>query len=296
MRFQQFLLILPLILSLPWANATENTNTESGIVISAGREGLGYWGIATRLRAVALESSLPVEVLESVGSTENLERLADPKSPVSLALTQSDALRSYLDLHPGFRVDLEIFESIGKECVFVITHAGSGVHSVDDLRVSGAGHRLAIQSADSGSAVTFELMRKLDQDLGNTAVVYMDTQVAMDQLGTDVPNAVDTVMLVHRPKVLSPELRHALTNPEKFQLVSFDDPNLSGKLPNGDAVYIPLDVPLIRSGWKTERSVRTLCMKGLLVGSKSKLSSTDQTKLERIIDTRWMRIYAEDIR
>jgi hypothetical protein len=296
MRLQQFLLILPLILSLPWTNAAENNNTESGIIISAGREGLGYWGIATRLQAVALEASVPVEVLESVGSTENLERLADPKSPVSLALTQSDALRSYLDLHPGFRVDLEIFESIGKECVFVITHASSGVHSVDDLRASGAGHRLAIQSADSGSAVTFDVMRKLDPDLGNTVVVYMDTQVAMDQLGTDVPNVVDTVMLVHRPKVHSPELRHALTNPEQFQLVSFDDPNLSGKLPNGDPVYTPLDVPLIRRGWKTERSVRTLCMKGLLVGSRSKLSPTDRTRLERIINTQWMRVYAEDVR
>ena len=296
MRLQQFLLILPLILSLPWTNAAENNNTESGIIISAGREGLGYWGIATRLQAVALEASVPVEVLESVGSTENLERLADPKSPVSLALTQSDALRSYLDLHPGFRVDLEVFESIGKECIFVITHASSGVHSVDDLRASGAGHRLAIQSADSGSAVTFDVMRKLDPDLGNTVVVYMDTQVAMDQLGTDVPNVVDAVMLVHRPKVHSPELRHALTNPEQFQLVSFDDPNLSGKLPNGDPVYTPLDVPLIRRGWKTERSVRTLCMKGLLVGSRSKLSSTDRTRLERIINTQWMRVYAEDVR
>jgi len=296
LQLQQFLLILSLILLLPWTNAAENNNTESGIVISAGREGLGYWGIATRLQAVALEASLSVEVVESVGSTENLERLADPKNPVSLALTQSDALRNYLDLHPGFRVDLEIFESIGMECVFVITHAGSGVRSVDDLRASGAGHRLAIQSADSGSAVTFDVMRKIDPDLANTAVVYMDTRVAMDQLGTDGPNAVDTVMLVHRPKVLSPELRRALTNPGQFQLVSFDDPDLAGKLPNGDPVYIPLDVPLIRSGWKTERSVPTLCMKGLLVGSRSKLSPADRTRLERIINNQWMRVYAEDVR
>jgi len=293
MRIQQLLSVLLLTLSLPWAHATETSDTEPGIVISAGREGLGYWGIATRLQAVALESLLPIDVRESVGATENLKRLADPESPVSLALTQSDALRHYLDLHPGFQVDLEIFESIGKECVFVITDKNSGLHSEDDLRAPDAGHRLAIQSADSGSAVTFELMRKHAPDLENTEVVYMDTRIAMDQLGTDSPDAVDAVMLVHRPKVHSPELRRALTDPERFRLVSFNNPDLGGKLPNGDPVYVSLDVPLIRSGWKTERSVRTLCMEGLLVGSRNKLSPTDRARLVQIIELQWMRIYAE---
>jgi len=293
MRIQQLLSVLLLTLSLPWAHATETSDTEPGIVISAGREGLGYWGIATRLQAVALESLLPIDVRESVGATENLKRLADPESPVSLALTQSDALRHYLDLHPGFQVDLEIFESIGKECVFVITDKNSGLHSEDDLRAPDAGHRLAIQSADSGSAVTFELMRKHAPDLENTEVVYMDTRIAMDQLGTDSPDAVDAVMLVHRPKVHSPELRRALTDPERFRLVSFNNPDLGGKLPNGDPVYVSLDVPLIRSGWKTKRSVRTLCMEGLLVGSRNKLSPTDRARLVQIIELQWMRIYAE---
>ena len=296
MRIQQFLSLLLLTLTLPWANAAETTGTETGMVISAGREGLGYWGIAARLQAVALESSLPIDILESVGATENLKRLADPNSPVSLALTQSDALRRYLDLHPGFQVDLEIFESIGKECVFIITDKNGDLHSEDDLRAAGTGHRIAIQNADSGSAVTLELMRTLDPDLGNIDVVYMDTLTAMDQLGADSPDAVDAVMLVHRPKVHSAELRRALTNPERFQLLSFDNPIPGGKLPNGDPVYVPLDVPLIRTGWKTERSVPTLCMEGLLVGSRNKLSPTDLARLKRIIELQWMRIYAEDSR
>ncbi len=296
MRIQQLLSVLLITLSLPLAHATETSDTESGIVISAGREGLGYWGIAKRLQMVALESSLPVEVRESVGATENLKRLADPDSPVSLALTQSDALQRYLDLHPGFLADLVIFESIGKECVFVITDKNSSLHSEDDLRAPGAGHRLAIQSADSGSAVTFELMRKLDPDLENTEVVYMDTRVAMDQLGTNSADAVDAVMLVHRPKVHSPELRRALTNPERYRLVSFNYPNLGGKLPNGDPIYVPLDVPLIRIGWKTESSVRTLCMQGLLVGTRDKLTPTDQARLKQIVEFQWMRIYPEDNR
>jgi len=87
-----------------------------------------------------------------------------------------------------------------------------------------------------------------------------------------------------------------LTNPERFRLVSINNSKLGGKLPNGDPVYVPLDVPLIRSGWKTERSVRTLCMEGLLVGSRNKLSPTDLARLERIIELQWMRIYPEENR
>ena len=295
MRIQKLLSILLLTLSLPWAHASETADTESGVVISAGREGMGYWGIATRLQAVALESSLPVEVRDSVGATENLKRLADPESPVSLALTQSDALRSYLDLHPGFQADLEIFESIGKECVFVIADKDSGLRSEDDLWAAGKGHRLAIQSADSGSAVTFELMRNHDPDFNNTEVVYMDTRVALEQLGSNNPDAVDAIMLVHRPKLRPPELQSALTHPERFQLVSFNNPGFGGKLPNGDPVYVSMDIPLIRSGWKTKRSVRTLCMEGFLVGSKSKLSPADRTKLMHIFDYQWMRVYAEEV-
>ena len=92
----------------------------------------------------------------------------------------------------------------------------------------------------------------------------------------------------------SPELRRALTEPERFRLVSFNNTDLGGKLPNGDPVYVSLDVPLIRSGWKTERSIRTLCMEGLLVGSRNKLSPTDRAKLVRILELQWMRIYPEN--
>jgi TRAP-type uncharacterized transport system substrate-binding protein len=294
MRFRKMLLTLLLVIPLPGIHADESAGAESGLVISAGREGLGYWGIATRLQAVALESELPVDVRESVGSMENLERLADPDSPVSLALTQSDALHAFLGTHPGSQADIEIFESIGKECVFVIADKDSGLRSDADLSKPDSGHRLAIQDANSGSAITFEVMRKLDPDLGNTEVVYMDTRIAMDQMGAESPDIVDAVMLVHRPKVHSPELQRALSNPDRFQLVSFDNADLRGKLPNGDPIYAPLDVPLIRSGWKTERSVQTICVKGLLVGSRSKLSPDDRDRLMRIIDYQWMRVYSEE--
>jgi TRAP-type uncharacterized transport system substrate-binding protein len=286
--------MLLLTISFPGIHADESANVDIGVVISAGREGLGYWGIATRLQTVALESAMPVEVMESVGSTENLKRLADPDSSVSLALTQSDALHAFLDAHPGSLVDIEIFESIGKECVFVIADKDSDIHSDEDLREPNSGNRLAIQNANSGSAITFEVMRKLDPGFGNTKVVYMDTQAAMDNMGADTLNTVNAVMLVHRPKVHSTELQRALSNPDRFQLVSINSSDIRGKLPNGDPIYTQLDVPFIRRGWNTERSLRTICVKGLLVGSRSKLPSKARDKLLRIIDYQWMRVYSDE--
>lgn len=307
MFFRWKLLVLSAALALPTAHATDTDTatdtdvaagsdaaTEPDIVISAGRKDLGYWGIASRLRQAATEYSLGIDLRESVGASENLQRLGDPESPVGLALTQTDALRHYLDQNPGFLTELQIFESIGQECVFIITAANSGITNQSDLEKKDAGHRLAIQSPDSGSAVTFAVMQGLKPELGNTEIVYMDTMAAMEKLADADARQADALMLVHRPKTRSPELKRALAEPQTFHLVTLDDPALQGKLPNGNPVYTPLDVPLIRTGWKVERSIKTLCTDGLLVGSTSKLSAPDTDTLNRVIELHWMNIYHEE--
>ncbi len=68
------------------------------IVISTGKSGGGYNTIGERLKTVLAEQDQAVQVLTSAGSGENLNRLADPNSPVSVGLTQADALQAYLKL------------------------------------------------------------------------------------------------------------------------------------------------------------------------------------------------------
>jgi TRAP-type uncharacterized transport system substrate-binding protein len=262
--------------------------TGADIVFSAGRQGGGYWGVAERLRKVAAESGLAIAVRESVGSVENLNRLSDPEDPVNLTLTQSDALKRFLQEHPGLANKIEILESIGLECVFIVASADSGIENDQDLQ-SEKGYRLGIPSEVSGVAVTFDYMTKLVPGLANTSPVYGDTMEAMRNFGQ--PDAPDAVMLVHRPKLQSPELQMALDAPERYKLIPVEDRHLADKLPSGEAVYDFLDIPLIRAGLATDRSLPTVCTKGTLIASKRKMTPGTKEQLSKIIDFQWMRIY-----
>ncbi|MEZ5582177.1 MAG: hypothetical protein R3F37_04765 [Candidatus Competibacteraceae bacterium] len=71
------------------------------LVISTGKSGGGYNAIGERLKTVMAEQGVSVDVLTSVGSVENLNRLNDPANPVSVGLTQADALKYYLGKNPS---------------------------------------------------------------------------------------------------------------------------------------------------------------------------------------------------
>jgi TRAP-type uncharacterized transport system substrate-binding protein len=284
-------LLLPV--AAPATNGSE-ADAAADIVFSAGRKGGGYWGVAERLQGVAEESGLTIEVRESVGSIQNLERLADPGSSVNLTLTQADALRKYMKENPGFASHIEILESIGLECVFIISATEGEIKSDQDLQ-DPRGYRIAIPGEQSGVAVTFDYMTNLVPGLDNAKPVYTDTQAAMERILARDPSAVDAVMLVHRPKVRSPEIHLALDKPDVFRMVPVEDRHLADKLPSGETVYDFLDVPLIRLGLSTDKSVPTICTRGKLLSSRDKMSPEVAATLKRIIDFQWMRIYPTDI-
>ena len=151
--------------TVAWSeDAVEPAESPPGIVLSSGARGGGYWSAATRLQAVAADSGLRIEVLESRGSLHNLQQLDAEDTPVNLALTQADALQYYLDQHPALAEQIEILENVGQECVFMVTGRGSGIRTLADL---GAGRRIAIASPRSGVAVTFDYMKTLVPELAD---------------------------------------------------------------------------------------------------------------------------------
>jgi TRAP-type uncharacterized transport system substrate-binding protein len=279
----QYLLCSWLLLG-PFSAAAE---APAPLVVSSGIHGGGYWSAATRLQAVAEQQGLEVRVLESRGSLHNLQRLNDPASDVSVAFTQADALQYFLDKNPGLAEQGEILEDIGQECVYLITGKESGLSSLGDLR---GRHKVAIGSARSGVAVTFDYMKSLLPELTGTEAVYSDTRVAQEQLGSGAAEA-DAVMVVHRPKEHSPELDRALAEPGNYNLVEIQGERLNGKLPNGDAVYNALNLALPGSGSAPATSVKTICVKGLLVFNKHKLSREQRYKLGDLVSFHWMKVY-----
>lgn len=262
------------------------------MVISTGAQGGGYWGIGSRLATAIEKRRGAVEVRSSSGSMENLQRLQAPVDPTSLALTQSDALAVFLQTHPAFVESFDTVESIGRECVFVIAAADSGIDSFDDFE--SGDHRLAIPSQTSGVAVTFKAMQSMRPALDATQAVYLPPDQAMLELTRPADQRqVDALMLVHRPKVRSEALKQAIFNPGQYHLVPLDDAGLDSILPNGKPVYSQLKLPLVRENWTARKTLDTVCMEGLLLSAPQKLSPEQAVMLKQAVDFDWMQIYAE---
>lgn len=273
--------------------AGEPAKPAADLVFSSGRLNSAYWGVANRFKKVASGAGLNVDVQESVGSLQNLERMEDANSPVNMALTQSDALHEYLEQHPSLVHKLTIVESIGLECVFMITTLDKDVSNESDL-AGKKGFRIAVPAAESGAAVTYRNLTQLNTNFAGTEVVYADAATAMKSLQGQGGQPVDALMIVLRPKERTPELEQALDSPDKFRLVSFHNRTYEARLPDGQAIYNYLDLPLARQKAKVIQSLPTLCTTGVLVANPSKLTNKSKEGLEKVVGESWMQIYSKD--
>ncbi len=254
------------------------------IVISTGKSGGGYNTIGERLKTVLAEQDQPAQVLTSAGSIENLTRLDDPQSPVSVGLTQADALKYYLKDHPGFADQFISLGEIGKECVFIVTGKDSDLRSDSDLQAKGKNRLIAVQSAKSGVAVTWEYMTLLEPAFKNTAPAFVDGAEALLQIKSGgKASQIQAAMVVQKPMAKSTEMQVVLENPKDFRLVSVKDWDLNDKLPDGSAVYTFENITVAEKKWGFDTTVDTICTRGLMLANKNKLTADQRTRLSKIM-------------
>ena len=264
------------------------------IVISTGKSGGGYNTIGERLKSVLAEQDQPAQVLTSAGSIENLTRLDDPQSPVSVGLTQADALKYYLKDHPGFADQFISLGEIGKECVFIVTGKDSDIHSDSDLQQKGKNRLIAVQSPKSGVAVTWEYMTVLEPAFKNTAPAFVDGAEALLQIKSGgKASQIQAAMVVQKPMAKSTEMQVVLENPKDFRLVPVKDWDLNDKLPDGSAVYTFEDVTVAEKSWGFDTKVDTICTRGLILANKTKLTVDQRTRLSKVMLLATSRVVGE---
>lgn len=253
------------------------------IVVSTGKSGGGYNTIGERLKTVLAEQEQPVQVLTSAGSVENLNRLEDPKNPVSVGLTQADALKSYLKDHPGFADQFISLGEIGKECVFIVTGKDSDLRDDGDLQQA-KGRLIAVQSPNSGVAVTWEYMTRLEPAFKNTAPAFVDGAEALLQIkSSGKASKIQAVMVVQKPLAKSTEMQVVLQNPKHFRLIPVKDWDLNDQLPDGSAVYTFENVTVAEKSWGFDTTVDTICTRGLMLANKTKLTADQRTRLSKVM-------------
>ncbi len=270
--------VLGLVISLAFSGAAL---AEADIVVTTGKEESGYHTIGMRLADVLSEQNITSEVLTSVGSLENLRRLDDPNNPTNVGLTQADALKYFLKEQPSFADKMVILGEIGKECVFVITSVDSDIKDDGDLQDK-KGNLIAVQSPNSGVAVTYEYMTILEPKFKNTAPAFVDGVEALLQVKSG-SGKIKAVMIVQRPTAKSAEMQAVLDSTKDFRFVPITDWDLNDKLPDGTAVYTFEDVTVAEKSWGFDTTVDTICTRGLLVAVKDKLDADKRSRLSRIM-------------
>ena len=253
------------------------------IVITTGKSGGGYNTIGERLKNVLAEQDQPAQVQTSAGSLENLSRLDDPQSPVNIGLSQADALKYYLKDHPSFADKLINLGEIGKECVFIVTGKDSDIHDDSDLQKA-SGKLIAVQSPNSGVAVTWEYMTVLEPAFKNTAPAFVDGAEALLQMkSSGKASKIQAAMVVQRPMAKSTEMQVVLENSQDFRLVPVKDWDLNDELPDGSAVYTFENVTVAEKKWGFDTTVDTICTRGLLLANKTKLTAEQRARLSKIM-------------
>jgi TRAP-type uncharacterized transport system substrate-binding protein len=257
---------------------------DPSIVISTGKSGGGYHTIGERLKSVLAEQELAAQVLTSAGSIENLTHLADPQSPVNVGLTQADALQYYLKDHPEFADQFMSLGEIGKECVFIVAGKDSDLQSDSDLQQQGKGRLIAVQSPNSGVAVTWEYMTRLEPAFKNTAPAFVDGAEALLQIKSGGKSSqIQAAMVVQKPMAKSTEMQVVLENPKDFRLIPVKDWDLNDKLPDGSAVYTFENVTVAEKNWGFDTKVDTICTRGLMLANKNKLTADQRTRLAKVM-------------
>ena len=198
------------------------------IVMSTGSPTGGYHAMASRYQAVLAREGVRLELVNSAGSVENLQRLKDPSVAVDVALIQGG-------IGAGQTTDGLI--SVGRmfyEPLWIFHGASRRIERLSQLK----GGRLVVGAEGSGTrALATDILRRANVTADNTTLLAssIDDAVAGVTSGT-----IDAVFLAFAPE--APALQKLLRNPD-LRLMSLGEAEaLSRMMPYLSRVTLPAGI------------------------------------------------------
>lgn len=175
-------------------------------VMSTGGTTGAYYAFGQRYASIIARSGIKVDVRSSAGSVENVRRLADPASNVSVALLQggiTDARTS---------ANLMSLGRLFLEPVWLFYRGDETIDRLSQL----SGRRIAIGPEGSGTrALAESVFKPSGLVAAGTTLSPLTGQAAVDAMGAGQLDAVVLVMAPEAPLV------QALLRDDRFKLMSF---------------------------------------------------------------------------
>lgn len=160
------------------------------IKISTGAKTGAYYNYAQRYATELKKHGIQLDILDSSGSVQNLARLNDPKSGVSLAFIQTGVGDQQTS------PDLESLASVAYEPVWVLSKPNKSINQLIDAK----GKRVAIGADGSGSQpVALSLLGANGITATNTTFMPIGAADACVQLQQDLLDVIITVAAPNAP-------------------------------------------------------------------------------------------------
>ena len=160
------------------------------IKISTGAKTGAYYNYALRYATELKKHGIQLDILDSSGSVQNLARLNDPKSGVSLAFIQTGVGDQQTS------PDLESLASVAYEPVWVLSKPNKSINQLIDAK----GKRVAIGADGSGSQpVALSLLGANGITATNTTFMPIGAADACVQLQQDLLDVIITVAAPNAP-------------------------------------------------------------------------------------------------
>ena len=130
---------------------------------TAGSEG-NYYAAGRDIAAHANPKFLKVTVLETSGSMDNMQRLAQREC--GAAIVQADAYLVYQSRHRDRPVEITRNRFLFAEFVHLVCRRDANVATTDDLLEAPGRHKILVGAEQSGSALTWRAFTLLDRRYG----------------------------------------------------------------------------------------------------------------------------------
>lgn len=250
------------------------------IRIASGRKGFTYRSVyAPNLEK--LMRGYKFIYVESEGSGQNLDMLADGKANVAFA--QMDAYEERRSADPKRFAKLLLIGRIAPECVYVARRKGGPVASLDAIAAKAAsgGATVAVGDEASGMSATWSYLRQRVPGLAAAKIDHTRGTLALNQLAV---GAFDAVGWVSDPGNDDQKMLRAVLANDALELMPIKDAALLAPLPDGIRVYEAQTVR-VGSGAKGS-SLETVCTSAMLftrtdAGSRLIDKLSDEVSLHR---------------
>ena len=172
---------------------------------------------------------------------------------------------------------VEVLGPLYQECVYIAANKNGKVQDEDDLQKAGV--TIAVGKQGSGSAVTWDYMRKLEPGYKKSAVSFTGGNRALGKLALGGDTGVDAVMWVTKPN-LSHKYISTVINNDNLMFISVNDKDLND-------VYKPLGKPIYdfkkidyAEGFFNDKEFTTICMDAVLAAR----ADADEDLLDSVAD------------